>query len=138
MDYEGETPKILVIVRHPEQGTKENGGIICGKILEKLAKTSGLVCFFHDATDMTNANIGYAGAFKNLDKALEKRTVEVVCAIPGTIPRMMAQTVAMVSSKKWKIFKDREAALGYLSGIGYTLSASEFKTLEDVSLRIEE
>ena len=135
---EGKPPKLLVIVRHPEKGNGENGRTICKKILDKLAKIDGPVCFFHDATDMATANTGYAGAFKDLDKALEKRTIEIVCAIPSTIPRMMAQTVAMVSSKRWKIFKDREASLGYLSSIGYTLSASEFKTLADVTLRIVE
>ncbi len=135
---ERKLPKLFIIVRHPEKGNGENGRIICKKILGKLADIDGPICFFHDAMDMATANTGYAGAFKDLDKALAKRTSEIVCAIPGVMPRMMAQTVAMVSSKKWKIFKDREEALGYLSGMGYTLSASEFKTLGDVTLRIVE
>lgn len=87
---------------------------------------------------MATANAGYAGAFKELDKVLEKRTDEIVCAIPGTIPRMMAHTVAMISSKTWRIFKDRREALGYLLSIGHVLSDSEFKILEDVTVKVVE
>lgn len=133
-----ESPTTLVIVKHPAKGDRTNGMVICRKILDKVAKTSGAIIFFHDATDMATANAGYAGAFKDLDKALAARTKEVVCAIPGTIPRMMAQTVAMVSSKQWTIFKDKETALKHLSGIGYTLSEVEFKKLDDVTVLISE
>jgi hypothetical protein len=136
-DEDGLAP-VLVIVRHPEKGDRETGRIICQKILNRLAKTEGLVCIFHDAREMVTANAGYAGAFKDLDKALEKRVVRIVCAIPGTIPRMMAHTVAMISRKRWNIYKDRREALGYLSGIGYVLSALEINTLEDVAVKLFE
>ncbi len=74
---------------------------------------------FHDATGMENANSGYAAAFKDLDKDISGKITEIVCAIPGSIPRMMAHTVAMFSSKKWTIFKAGTEAQEYLKSKGY-------------------
>ncbi len=112
----------LVVIRHPEKGDAENGKIICDHIRGKLADGSDPVCLFHDATGMATANTGYAGAFKDLDKEISGRVIEVVCAIPGSIPRMMAHTVAMFSEKKWSIFKTRQESEEYLKSKGYSVA----------------
>jgi len=125
----------LVIVKHPENGVAENGKEICDQIRKKLKGSTGPVCLFHDATGMINANAGYAGAFKDLDKDISDRVVEVVCAIPGSIPRMMAHTVAMFSSKKWKIFKERPEAVEYLNLKGYGLKEADLASSESVSIK---
>ena len=127
---------VLAIVKHPPKGDADNGKAICSKILVKLGNSVGPVCLYHDATNMETANTGYAGAFKELDKQIAERVVEVVCAIPGSIPRMMAHTVAMFSSKKWSIFKERAEAIRYLNSMGYTLTEDERIKAEDVSIKV--
>lgn len=112
----------LVIIKHPEKGNAANGGSICDDVRKRLAQQSGQVCLFHDATGMVTANSDYAGEFKKLDKDIAGRVVEVVCAIPGSIPRMMAHTVAMFSDKAWTIFKDKAEAVAYLNGKGFRLA----------------
>ena len=111
----------LVIVKHPEKGDENNGKLICDEIRGSLAEKAGQVCIFHDATHMSWANSAYAGAFKELNKDLEGRVVEVVCAIPGSIPRMMACTVAMFSDLKWSIFKTKDEAKHHLRQKGFNL-----------------
>ena len=127
---------VLAIVKHPLKGDADNGKVICSKILTKLSTSEGPVCIYHDATNMETANIGYAGAFKDLDRQIAERVVEVVCAIPGSIPRMMAHTVAMFSSKKWSIFTSRADAIKYLNAMGYALTEEEISKSEDVSIKV--
>ena len=112
----------LVIIRHPQKGDAENGKAICDEIRKKLSGGSEPVCLFHDATGMATANTGYAAAFKELDKEISERVIEAVCAIPGSIPRMMAHTVAMFSEKKWSIFKTRQESEEYLKSKGYSVA----------------
>ena len=114
----------LVIISHPHKGDGVNGRSICAEIRRKLEGTTGQVCLYHDASAMSTANTAYAGEFKTLDKEISSRVIEVVCAIPGSIPRMMAHTVAMLSDKKWSIFKTADEATAYLTKMGYTFSAS--------------
>ncbi len=108
----------LVVIKHSQRGDADNGKAICDAIREKVPEGVN-VCIFHDATEMESANTGYAGAFKELDKEISGRVTEIVCAVPGSIPRMMAHTVAMFSDKKWSIFKDKEEAVKYLEGKGF-------------------
>jgi len=126
---------ILVIIKHPEKGDADSGRAICDKIRRKVEGTAGPVCIYHDATGMLNADSGYAGEFKQLDKDLSGRVVEIVCAIPGSIPRMMAHTVAMFSSKKWSIFKERGEAIRYLNLRGYSISDMDVENAEEVSVK---
>src|SRR5512143_526613 len=127
---------VLAIVKHPAKGDADNGKAICARILQKLNESQGPVCIYHDATDMETANIGYAGAFKELDQKIAERVVEVVCAIPGSIPRMMAHTVAMFSRKKWSIFTTRADAVKHLNKMGYALTEDEITKAGDVSIKI--
>jgi hypothetical protein len=109
----------LVMVKHPEQGDEFNGKALCDEIRRLLKSHSGSMCFFHDATGMANARIGYANAFKELDRELTERVTEVVCAIPGAIPRMMAYTVATLSTQPWSIFRTRLEAEFHMRMRGY-------------------
>ena len=58
-------------------------------------------------------------------KAVSDRLAEVVCATPGSIPRMMAHTVAMFSDKDWSIFKSLTEAVEYINTRGFTLTGQE-------------
>lgn len=127
---------VLAIVKHPKKGDADIGKAICARIRQKLKESEGPVCIYHDATGMSTANIGYAGAFKELDLEISERVVEVVCAIPGSIPRMMAHTVAMFSSKKWSIFTTRMDAIKHLNAMGYALTEDEIIKAEDVSIKV--
>lgn len=109
----------LVIIKHPQKGDADSGKAICDSIRKTLPAGAGHVCMFHDATEMGSANTGYAAAFKELDKDIAGRVTEIVCAIPGSIPRMMAHTVAMFSDKKWSIFKEKDEAVKYLEEKGF-------------------
>jgi hypothetical protein len=109
----------LLMVNHPEYGDEHNGQEVCDEIRRKLRNQPGPICFFHDAVGMVNAKIGYANAFKALDRELADRVTEVVCAVPGSIPRMMAYTVAMFSRKTWSIFRSREEAALHMRLRGY-------------------
>jgi hypothetical protein len=109
----------LVMVRHPEQGDEHNGKEVCDEIRRKVQGSEVSICLFHDATEMVNARIGYANAFKQLDKELAARVTEVVCVVPGSIPRMMAYTVAMFSRKPWHIFATREEGERHMRMRGY-------------------
>jgi hypothetical protein len=109
----------LVIIKHPQKGDADSGKAICDSIRKTIPAGAGHVCIFHDATEMGSANAGYAGAFKELDKEISGRVTEIVCAIPGSIPRMMAHTVAMFSDKKWSIFKEKDEAVKYLEEKGF-------------------
>lgn len=109
----------LIIIKHPQKGDADSGKVITDSIRKTLPAGAGHVCMFHDATEMGSANTGYAAAFKELDKDIAGRVTEIVCAIPGSIPRMMAHTVAMFSDKKWSIFKEKEEAVKYLEEKGF-------------------
>ncbi|HSP80906.1 MAG TPA: hypothetical protein VLQ93_20430 [Myxococcaceae bacterium] len=109
----------LVMVNHPEHGDEHNGKEVCDEIRRLLEGQPGAICFFHDAAEMVNAKIGYANAFKALDKELAERVTEVVCSVPASIPRMMAYTVAMFSRKTWSIFRSREDAELHMRQRGY-------------------
>jgi hypothetical protein len=109
----------LVMVKHPEQGDETNGKALCEEIRRALKHHPGSVCFFHEASGMTNARIGYANAFKELDRELAERVTEVVCAIPGPIPRMMLYTVATLSTLPWSIFRTRMEADFHMRMRGY-------------------
>ncbi|MBI5657184.1 MAG: hypothetical protein HZC44_10400 [Geobacter sp.] len=129
-----ESGTTLVIIRHPEKGNAENGKSICGDIRSLIGRNGGPVCLFHDATGMVTANSDYAAEFKKLDREIAGRVVEVVCAIPRSIPRMMAHTVAMLSDKSWSIFKSKEEALAHLNGRGFRLGDSYKAQAEAVRL----
>ena len=109
----------LVIIKHPQKGDADTGKAMCDSIKKAIPAGTGHVCMFHDATEMGSANAGYAGAFKELDKEISAKVTEFVCAIPGSIPRMMAHTVAMFSDKKWSIFKEKGEAEKYLEEKGF-------------------
>jgi len=109
----------LVMVKHPEHGDELNGKALCNEIRQVLKNQAGTVCFFHDGTGMVNARIGYANAFKELDRELAGRVTEVVCAIPGPIPRMMVYTVATISKKPWSIYRTRVEAEMHMRMRGY-------------------
>ena len=113
---------LLVIVNHPKIGDSENAISICGEIRKKLAGVAGTVCFFHDASSMENACIGYAENFRKLDRELAERTRIVICAIPNLVPRVMARTVSSVSTRKWDILRSKEEAVKHLAQIGIALS----------------
>ena len=130
------TKIILVVIRHPEKGDEVNGKAICDEIRIKVAPTSGPVCIYHDASGMVTANAAYAGEFKKLDKDLSDRVAEIVCAIPGSIPRMMAHTVAMFSNKKWSIFKDKEEALDRLNTMGFAVTGAELEKAQAVTIKL--
>jgi hypothetical protein len=109
----------LVMVKHPEQGDDANGKALCDELRKVLKLQPGTFCFFFDGTGMTNARIGYANAFKDLDRELAERVTEVVCAIPGPIPRMMLYTVATMSKRPWHIFRTRTEAEMHMRMRGY-------------------
>jgi hypothetical protein len=109
----------LMMIKHPEQGDEFNGKGLCEEIRRVLRHQPGRVCFFHDATGMVNARIGYANAFKELDRELGERVTEAVCAIPGPIPRMMLYTVATLSTQPWSIFRTRMEAEFHMRMRGY-------------------
>ncbi len=109
----------MVVIKHPEQGDELNGKALCNQIRQLLKNQPGTFCFFHDGTGMVNARIGYANAFKELDRELADRTTEVVCAIPGPIPRMMVYTVATIAEKPWTIFRTRAEADLHMRMRGY-------------------
>jgi len=125
----------VIIVKHPDKGDEQNGREICSKIRQTIERTSGEVCLFHDASGMSLANPAYAGEFKDLDRDIKQRVGEVVCAIPGSIPRMMAHTVAMFSDKDWSIFKDVNSALDYLQNKGFEISDNDIKSVDGVGLK---
>lgn len=109
----------LVVIKHPEQGDEFNGKALCDQIRQLLKNQPGTCCFFHDGTGMVNARIGYANAFKELDRELADRTTEVVCAMPGPIPRMMVYTVATIAQKPWTIFRTFAEAEMHMRMRGY-------------------
>ncbi|WP_257452426.1 hypothetical protein [Archangium lipolyticum] len=109
----------LVRVRHPEHGDELNGRALCDEIRQALKHQPGTFCFFYDGMGMVNARIGYANVFKELDRELSDRVTEVVCAIPGPIPRMMAYTVATLSRSSWTIFRTLAEAETHLRMRGY-------------------
>jgi|GEM_PF-6824079 len=115
----------LVIVKHPARGDVANGKEICDEVRSKLSTNKDNICIFHDATEMSSANTAYAGAFKALNKDMEGRVIEVVCAIPGSIPRMLACTVAMFTNIQWSIFKTKDEATAYLMTKGFNLQKIE-------------
>jgi hypothetical protein len=125
---------MLVIVKHPDKGDQDNGKAICDKIRQKVSTGEGAICMFHDATHMSTANPAYATEFKMLDRDIASRLTEVVCAIPGSIPRMLAHTVAMFSEKDWEIFKALPDAIFYVNSKGFKLTEQDVADAEDVSV----
>jgi hypothetical protein len=111
--------RCLVMVKHPAQGDEINGRALCDEIRQALKHQQGTFCFFYDGVGMVNARIGYANAFKELDRELSERVTEVVCAIPGPIPRMMAYTVATLSRCSWTIYRTLSEAEMHLRMRGY-------------------
>ncbi|QRK12865.1 hypothetical protein JQX13_24230 [Archangium violaceum] len=109
----------LVLLKHPEQGDEFNGKALCEQIRQLVRNHPGTFCFFHDGTGMVNARIGYANAFKELDRELAGRMTEVVCAVPAPIPRMMIYTVATMAQKPWTIFRTRVEADLHMRMRGY-------------------
>jgi hypothetical protein len=112
----------LVLIKHPAQGDELNGKALCAQIRQLVKNQQGTLCFFHEGTEMVNARIGYANAFKELDRELANRETEVVCAIPAPIPRMMIYTVATIAQKPWTIFRTRAEADLHMRMRGYLAS----------------
>ncbi len=125
----------LAIVRHPPTGEPEDGVSLCNEIRARVGADGASLLLFHDASEMAHATAGYAKAFMGLDAELGPRVVQVVCAIPRPVPRMMAWTVAVVSSKEWKIFKSTDEAIAHLATQGFNLSAAEISSGPRVSVR---
>jgi hypothetical protein len=126
----------LVMVKHPEQGEELNGKALCDEIRKLLKAQPGTFCFFFDGTGMVNARIGYANAFKELDRELAERVTEVVCVIPAPIPRMMLYTVATMSKRPWNIFRTRTEAETHMRMRGYVGSDYREPLEESVRLRV--
>jgi hypothetical protein len=127
----------LLVVKHPEQGDEVNGKALCDELRRVLKlHATGTVCLFHEGTGMVNARIGYANAFKELDRELSERVTEVVCAIPGPIPRMMLYTVATLSKRPWSIFRTRSEAEMHMRMRGYSATDYREPTSGSVDLRV--
>jgi len=125
----------LVIIKHPINGTGETGEAICVEVRRKLSGHRGPVCFFHDATDMTNADHAYAECFRVLDHEFSDRDVTFVCAIPSLVPRIMALTVIKPSSRRWEVFRTRDEAVEYLGSLGATHSETNEPVGMNVTVR---
>lgn len=108
----------LVRVTLPEQGDESNGRALCAQLRRFLLAHPGRCCLLLEGTGMVNARIGFATAFKELDREWGAR-LEVVCAIPLPIPRMMAHTVATRAQASWHIFRTRAEADQHLRERGY-------------------
>ncbi|ATB31120.1 hypothetical protein [Melittangium boletus] len=109
----------VVWISLPAHGDEDNGKALCERIRQFVrAHPTGTFCFMLEGSDMVNARIGYANAFKELDRELGGR-MEVVCAIPAPIPRMMAYTVATMAQAPWTIFRTRTEADLHLRMRGY-------------------
>ncbi len=115
------SPTKLLVVKHPPQGEGEAGTALCGEIRALLISEQSRLVLFHDATEMLHATPDYAKAFMKLDGEIADRVVQIVCAIPRPVPRMMAWTVAVVSSRDWKIFKSADEAAAHLTATGFAL-----------------
>ena len=126
----------LVMVKHPEQGDDINGKALCDEIRQALKHQQGTFCFFYDGMGMVNARIGYANVFKELDRELADRVTEVVCAIPGPIPRMMAYTVATLSRNSWTIFRTLQEAELHMRMRGYGVIDLHQPLTRRVELRV--
>jgi hypothetical protein len=126
----------LVLIKHPEQGDELNGKALCDQIRQLVKNQPGTLCFFHDGTGMVNARIGYANAFKELDRELANRETDVVCAIPAPIPRMMIYTVATMAQKPWTIFRTRTEADLHMRMRGYSASDYGQPFEETLKLRV--
>lgn len=126
----------LVLIKHPEHGDEVNGKVLCEQIRQLVRHHPGTLCFFHDGTGMVNARIGYANAFKELDRELAERLTEVVCAIPAPIPRMMAYTVATIAQKPWTIFRTRAEADLHMRMRGYLATDYGLAFEGSLSLRV--
>lgn len=136
MSHKGLTSDtILIIIRHPEKGEEANGKAVCEEIRKIISGKDSPLVTFHDATHMSSANAAYAAEFKELDKVVSDRLVEVVCATPGSIPRMMAHTVAMFSDKDWSIFKSLTDAVEYINTRGFSLTEQELARSATVSVK---
>jgi hypothetical protein len=106
---------IMVTVKHPREGVRENGKFICDEIRKRLRKKEGLICFFHDAADMVMADADYILEFLELETALKDRICEIVFASPFLAPRIMAYTAAKYSDNRWTIYETMREAKGYLA-----------------------
>jgi hypothetical protein len=109
----------VVWITLPTQGDESNGKALCERIRQFVrAHHAGTYCFMLEGSGMETARIGFANAFKELDRELGGR-MEVVCAIPAPIPRMMAYTVATMAQAPWSIFRTRAEADLHLWLRGY-------------------
>ncbi len=108
----------LVRVPLPEQGDELNGQALCAQLRRFLLAHPGRCCLLLEGTGMVNARSGFAAAFKALDREWGAR-LEVVCAIPLPIPRMMVHTVATRAQASWHIFRTRAEADQHLRARGY-------------------
>ncbi len=109
----------VVWISLPTHGDELNGKALCERIRQFVrAHHSGTFCFVLEGAEMVNARIGFANAFKELDRELGGR-MEVVCAIPAPIPRMMAYTVATMAQAPWSIFRTRPELELHLRMRGY-------------------
>lgn len=125
----------VLLIKHNGSGEAEDGEQLCNEVRARLGGLADRLLVFHDATGMTLASPAYASAFMKLDKDISAQVERYVCAIPASIPRMMAHTVAMVSSKEWRIFKSTGEAVAHLSSQGFQLSADDLARSGRVLLR---
>jgi hypothetical protein len=124
----------LLIVKHVGSGASSDGAQLCFQIRQALSATPEPVVVFHDAGEMSLAEPGYAKAFKELDRDLGGQMSLMVCVIPSPVPRMMAHTVAMVSSRTWKVFKTYPEAFAFLLSEGVSFDADRLARSGQVEL----
>lgn len=124
----------LLVVRHSGTGEPQEGRALIQEIRRKASTTTHRLVFFHEASKMTLASPGYALAFREIDAELAPRVAQIVCAIPGAIPRMMAHSVSVVSTRDWRIFKSTGEALNHLRAIGLEVTPDRLTKMGAVEL----
>ncbi|MGQ0507978.1 MAG: hypothetical protein ACT4TC_21960 [Myxococcaceae bacterium] len=124
----------LVVVRHRGEGEPGDAGSLCQKIRAAVSATAARIVLLHDGTSMSIASLGYAKAFQDLDSELGPRLDQVVCVAPAPLPRMLAQTIKLASSRDWRIFKSALEAIAFLREGEFDITVEKLQSIEDVRL----